>query len=252
MDNLPTTSRGGVGKALITIIAILAVTAIAILAILRDRIVNYPQWQVSVSGQGKVSYEPDLANVTLGVQVDRAAQPQDALRQLNEKINQVLAAAKNAGIPEADIQTQSYSLYPQYDYIENVSTLAGYTANQQLIIRVRDIKKDKDAVSRVIAQTSQAGVNQIVGITFDVSNLNDLKQEARLKALSDATAKAANQAQAAGVELKRVVGWWENLVQAPGIPTPYLDGKGGMDSGPSVPSGTQEVVVEIGLTYLLK
>ena len=38
---------------------------IVIVAILRDRIVNQPQWQVSVTGQGKVAYQPDIAVVTL-------------------------------------------------------------------------------------------------------------------------------------------------------------------------------------------
>ena len=243
-------------KVVITLIAVLLTGAIIIVSILRDRIVNQPQWQVQVTGQGKVSYQPDIANVTVGVQVDKAYSAEYALKQLNDKVNKILAVLKTAGLAAEDIQTQNYSLYPQYDYRDNVSTPAGYSANQQLVIKVKGLASgNDDRIGKVIAEATKAGANQVTSLTFDASNINDLKQEARLKAIADAKSKAGSLATATDVELGDIVGWWENFVQAPGVP--YYGGMGGSEAKagmmtPQVPSGSQEVVVEVNLSYKLK
>jgi len=245
-------------KAAIGIILILAITAVAIVSIIRDRIVNYPQNQVSVAGQGKVAYQPDIATINLGVQIDKAAKADEALNQLNSRIKNIVAAVKGQGVAPEDIITQNYSLYPQYDYANNVSTQTGFNANQQIIVKVRDIKNNPDRVSQLIAEATKAGINQVLGISFDVSNLDELKQQARLKALADANSKAAGMASAAGVRLGDIVGWWENYVQGPGILS-YGSDKGGMggasgaiSAAPTVPAGSMEVIVEINLNYKLK
>lgn len=243
-------------KAVIGLLLVIAIAAVAVVSILRDRIVNVQQWQVSVVGQGKVAYQPDIANVTVGVQIDKITKVEDALNQLNDKVNKVVAAIKAAGISQDDIQTQNYSLYSQYDYIDNASTLSGYNANQQLMIKVRDIVKNQDKVSQVVAAATKAGANQVLSVTFDVSNLEDLKQQARILAIADAKDKASIMAGTAGVKLGKVVGWWENFVQVPGVANYDYYGKGGSSEGaaasPVVPSGTQEIVLEINLSYQVK
>ena len=104
-------------KIIITVFLILAITSITIVSIIRDRIVNYPQNQVSVIGQGKVVYQPDIATITLGVQIDKVNKADEALNQLNSKIKNIVAAVKGQGIAPEDILTQNYSLLPQYDYV---------------------------------------------------------------------------------------------------------------------------------------
>lgn len=247
----------GAGKVAVYIVLIVALALVAIVSIVRDRIVNYPQNSVSVTGQGKVTYQPDIAIVTLGVQIDKVAKPDEALNQLNDKITKVVAAIKALGIAPEDIVTQNYSLYPQYDYVNNVSSLSGYSANQLITVKVRDIKTVPDKVSRVIAEASRAGVNQVSGVSFDVSSLNDLKQQARVEALGDANAKAVKMASAADVKLGEITGWWENYVQGPGQGAMYYGGsdKGGMGGGsvsPNIPSGSYEIIEEMNVTYKLK
>lgn len=240
-------------------LGVVAIAAIVIVAIVRDRLVTPPQWQVSVTGQAKIPYQPDIANVTLGVSVDKVARAEDALGQLNERMNRVIAALKAVGVAEADIQTQNYNLYPQYDFVDGVSRASGYSANQQVIVKVRDIVNNPTQVSRVIAESTKAGVNNVGGVAFDLSNLDEIKQQARVQAIADARSKAGAMARAAHVRLGEVVGWWENVIQAPGAPMPYYDrsavGMGGAVSqaaSPAVPSGTQEVIIEINLNYRVK
>lgn len=244
------------GKLAVVLTLIVAVTAITIIALVRDRIVNPPLYQVSITGQGKVSYTPDIAKVTVGVQIDKVAKPQDALSQLNGKINKIIEAVKAAGIPAEDIQTENYNLYPQYDYKDNIAILSGYSANQQLLIKIKNINNDPNAVSRIIAKASQAGANQVLGVSFDASNIEAVKEEARIKAISDAKSKAGRIAGAAGVRLGDIIGWWENTIQGPGVPIAYYGDKGGVGGGanatPAVPSGSQEVIIEMNLNYKIK
>jgi len=253
--------HGKAAKIVIGVVLILAITAVAIVSIVRDRIVNYPQNQVSFTGQGKVAYQPDIASITLGVQIDKVAKADDALNQLNSKIKNIVAAIKGQGVAPEDIITQNYSLYPQYDYANNISSLSGYNANQQIIVKVRDIKNNPDKASQVIAEATKAGVNQVLGINFDVSNLEELKQQARIKAIGDASGKAGSMASAAGVRLGEIVGWWENYVQGPGANgTSYIGDKGGAggigagggNSSPTIPTGSQEIIIEMNLNFKLK
>lgn len=256
MDENSSRCSWGEPKTVLALVAMVLLTGIVAVAILRDRIVNPPQWQVSVTGQGKVTYQPDEADVTIGVQVDRAAFADLALRQLNDKMQKVINSIKAADVPAEDITTQNFSLTPQYDYRDNVQVSAGYSANQQVVVKVKNLKDSQDKLSKVIGEATKAGANQILGITFDASNVDQLKQEARIKAIADARSKAGSLAEASGVRLGKTIGWWENIVQAPGTPTAYAyaDGKGGMGGGssPTVPNGNQEVIIEINLNYQVK
>lgn len=223
---------------------------------IRDRIINdpYPNRQVTIYGEGRATYQPDTATINLGVQVERVGTADAALKQLNDKMSAVINAVKAQSVPAEDVTTQNYSVYPQYDYINGRSVLVGYTANQQLAVKVRSIEDNNtEKVNNVISAASTAGVNQINGVYFDISNYADFQQEARLKAIADAKKKAEETAKNSGLRLGKLISLNDNNSPTPPMPYYYGDaaqGRGG--GGASVPSGNQEVVVTIGLTYELK
>ncbi len=243
-------------RTIIMIIGMLLLAGIITVAILRDRIVNEQFRSVTVTGQGKITYNPDIAVVTLGVQIDKVAKPDEALNQLNAKVASIIKAIKAQGINDENIDTQNYSLYPQYDYKDNISVVSGYNANEQLVVKVLGYDQNPGKLSAVIAAASKAGANQVNSLVFDATNMNDLKQQARVAAITDAKSKSTALATAAGIHLEDITGWYENLVS----PQPYYAsadyGKGGMGGGavsnPSTPAGNREVIIEIGVTYNIK
>ncbi|MFA5109241.1 MAG: SIMPL domain-containing protein [Patescibacteria group bacterium] len=240
-------------KTAIFIVSAVLLAGVVVVAILRDRIVNQQFKTVTITGQGKVSYNPDLAVVSLGVQIDKVEKAEDALNQLNSKVDNIIKAVKEVGIAPEDIQTQNYSLYPQYDYKDNISTVSGYNANEQLVIKVSGYDLDQNKLSQVIAAASKAGANQVNNLTFDSSNLNELKQQARIKAITDAKEKSGALAASAGVSLKEITGWYENMVNPGSYSSDY--GKGGVGGGavaPQTPAGSREVIIEVGVTYNVK
>lgn len=233
------------------ITAIVLIAGVLVVALIRDRIVNNPNWQVSVAGIGKVAYTPDVAKITFGVQVDKVSTAEEALNTLNSNIDKVIKALSTLGIEQKDISTQNYSLYPQYDYIDGVSKPAGYNASQQVTIKIEKFAEKDNLIGRAIAEVTKAGVNQINGISFEAADLEALKNEAKLKAITDAKAKAKVMAKSTGVHLGKIIGWWENY-----YPTDsYMDGKGGGGGAMSsaiVPSGQYEVSVEVSLNYKIR
>ncbi len=244
----------GRGKLVILIIGMLLLTGVITVAILRDRIVSQQFRQVTITGQGKVAYNPDIAVINLGVQIDKAKNAEEALTQLNSKMTVIISAIKTEGVGETDIETQNYNLSPQIEYgVNNIASTTGYNANQQLSVKVREFDKNKDKLNKVIAAASKAGANQVNSLSFDSSKLSDLKQQARLMAIKDAQEKSGIMANAAGVKIKNIAGWYENLIQPQPV---YGYGIGGMDSSkgstPQVPEGSREVIIEIGVNYNIK
>jgi len=253
------TASGSMGwkspKAALSLLGMMLITGVVVVAILQQRIINNPQWTVSVTGRGRIEYVPDTTNVTMGVRVDRAETGEAALARLNDAMDKVFSAVQEIGIPKEDISTQNYSLYPEYDYIDGKSELAGYSANQSITVKIKDVTEDSDTVSKVIEEASKAGANQIQGVAFETSRSDELKDQARLEAIVDARAKSETMAQALGVKLGKVVGWWENIIAGPDAPNPYYGeasmGKGGGGS-PQTPAGTQEIITEVNINYRIK
>lgn len=238
---------------IIKFLALLLLAVVILAAIFRERFVTPPIWQVSVVGRGEVAYTPDIAKVNIGVQVDKAAVADAALKRLNETVDKTIEAISKLGIDKKDIQTQNYSLYPEYNYIENNSSIAGYSANQGLTITIRNISEEADLVSKVIGAATSAGANQINNVSFEASNLETLKQEARIKAINDAKSKAVQLSSAVGIKLDKIVGWWENFVQSPDTYYPYYDGKGGAGADQAnIPSGGYTLIVDMNLNYQIK
>ncbi len=251
------TEHGCCKKTIVMIVGILVLGTIVSFAILRDRIVNPQFRQVTVTGQGKVTYTPDQAIVNLGVQIDKLPKAEDALNQLNTKVKAISDAIKKLGVAEGDIKTSNYSLYTQYDYKNNISTVSGYNANQQLAIKVKNITANKDLLTKVIAEATKAGANQVNGVNFEASDLESLKQQARILAIADAQKKSLALASAAGIQLGNISGWYENFIS--GNPQPYVDyGKGGMGGAssatpaPQINTTDNELIMEIGVNYNIK
>ncbi|MDD4289692.1 MAG: SIMPL domain-containing protein [Patescibacteria group bacterium] len=239
-------------KSLVIIIAIIIFGAIMITAIIQDRFIYQNQYQISVIGQGKVQYKNDTAKINLGVQIDNIAKAEDALNQLNTKINKIYSEVEKLGINREDIKTQNYYLNPNYNVINNNPKVTGYNANQTIVVTLKDIEKNEELISKIIQTATINGANQINGVSFENSKINDIKQEARIKAIEDARGRSRILAKALGVKLGKVVGWWETY--NPEMSYGGSD-KGGMGAGgisPTITAGIGEITVEVNISYKIK
>lgn len=207
---------------------------------------------ITISGEGDVTAVPDVAVVTLGAQTERK-NVADAQRENTRVMNALRERLGTLKIPAADITTSQYSVYPQYDWDDGKQTLRGYTVFQQVTVKIRDFEK----ISPVLTAVGDVGVNQVSGLSFTIDDPEELRQQARVKALEQAKRKAQALAHTAGVRLGRIVTFSESGYGSPPIMPLYakeaaMDGRGGAMPLPQIEPGSQDVVVTVTVSYELE
>jgi uncharacterized protein YggE len=138
-----------------------------------------------VEGKGIVQARPDTAIASLGVSTENI-QLQTAQNENADIMIKVLNAVKAEGIPSEDIQTQTYSVQPQYDYIDGKQVLRGYQVVHMLRITIEGVER----AGAVIDSAVNAGANIVSGIDLTLKNPARYYDEALGAALEDAVDKA--------------------------------------------------------------
>ena len=214
-----------------------------------DGTTTTPEHTISVSGIGRVTTTPDVADVRVGVTLTRT-KVRDAQSAAATAMAGVIAALKKTGIADKDIQTTSLSLQPVYDYSNgNAPRLTGY----QIVNAVSATVRKLDTISDVIDSALAAGATTLDGITFRVDDPASPEAQARDSAMKNARAKADALAKAAGVSITGVSSISEQSGSVP-VPMPYLAAGGAKDAAaPSTPVqvGTNEVDVSVNVVYLI-
>lgn len=99
-----------------------------------------PETTLSISAEGSVNREPDIAFLNAGVQT-QGETAQTAMSANATAMNGVFEALEAANVDRKDMQTSNFSLQPQYDYSNRQSgqppRLTGYQASNQLTVRAR-------------------------------------------------------------------------------------------------------------------
>jgi uncharacterized protein YggE len=157
---------------------------------------------ITVVGEGKVTLEPDIARVTIGVETI-ADTVREASDQNNATVDAVLAALAAQGIAEEDMQTSGFSIFAERFGPEGPLAEGDvrYRVSNNVMVTIRDL----ETVSAVLDAAIEAGANNIYGIEFKVDDPGESESEARAAAIDDANAKAAELAELAGVPLGSIV-----------------------------------------------
>jgi|SRR3989344_6151502 len=224
---------------------------------------------LTVQAGGSAKSVPDIARVTLGVQVQPQPTAAQATDMLAKQANAVIAAIKKLGIEEKDIKTQNISVQPSYGYAESASPatptagipiapiLRGYEGSEQIVVTIRKsdkVTKPADLAGSVIADAVKAGATQIGGVQFVNDDLEQQQLAAEQDAITNARKKAEELAKALGVRLGKVKNY--SMQQNYGGPQMYaMESKAiGVDSvtPPQVLPGTQENSVTVTVTYEIR
>ncbi|MEX2090930.1 MAG: SIMPL domain-containing protein [Candidatus Paceibacterota bacterium] len=207
---------------------------------------------VSFSGEGKVVARPDIAKVNISIVTD-ALTSKAAQDENSKKSKAVTDYLKGQNIEDKDIKTTGYNIYPQYKYPQfgGQPIITGYQVNQSVEVKIRDLEKVSDILDGVVG----AGANQVNGLSFEIDDPDTLIAEARKKAVENAKQKAGELEDQVGIKLGKIVSFSENTGDYP-IPIymkAEVDGRGiGGGVGPEIPTGENEIVVNISITYQIK
>ena len=156
---------------------------------------GYQQAGIWVTGIGRVTLEPDLALLSLGVET-RAGTVSEAREQAATAMTAIIAALKARGIADNDIKTQYFNIYPEYTYQEvfenggryGKQVLTGYRVSNTVSVKIRNL----DIVGPTIDDVVEAGgdATRINNVQFMVEDASSAQALAREKAVLDAIAKA--------------------------------------------------------------
>jgi len=211
-----------------------------------------PAETITVVGQGSVRVMPDVATVSVGVETS-AETVGEAVSQNEDLMTAILAALKEVGIAEEDVQTMNYSI--QLDrYPEPMPRVEPSTEEVKPVYRVSNMAnvtvRDLDTVGDVLGAVVEAGANNIWGISFRVDDPSTAQTDARSKAIEDAQARAASLAELSGVELGPVMSVSEVVGPTPLSVTAVAE-RAVAGAGPISP-GMQEIGYQVQVTYFIE
>jgi len=198
-----------------------------------------------VTGTGRVTLTPDIADLRLGVTLTRPTATQ-ARTDAAAAMTKVVDAIKKAGVADKDIQTSSLSLQPVYDYTTNgQGKLTGFQVVNIVAVTVRNISTVGDLVDVSVT----AGATSVDGVSFRVFDQTQAESQARTAAVADARAKANALAAAAGVSIAGVNSIVEVSSSVP-YPVPYAAGAPARDfASTPVEVGTTAIDIVVSMVF---
>lgn len=154
-----------------------------------------------VSAHGESRRVPDVAQFSAGV-VTQSPNAKAAMQANAQRMSAVIAALRQAGIAERDIQTASISVEPQYRSGPNQQPMiTGYNVSNTVHATLRDLSHIGDVLDALVRE----GANQIEGPGFSIDKPEAALDEARTDAIAAAKARAALYANATGLKVRRIV-----------------------------------------------
>lgn len=203
---------------------------------------------ITVMGDDEVKAAPDRATLHLGVQ-SQGSTADEAMRKNNGLMGAVMAAVRNAGIPDQDIQTVGLSLWPMYSGTVPYP-VSGYQAHNNVSVTVNDLGRLVWVIDGGIA----AGANMAGGVSFGFKDDAGLRQRALVGAAKVARGKAEALAAAMGTSVIGLHSMSEGGFRGP-FPYPAApDAPGAMpapgreDAKPSVPVQPGQITITANVT----
>ncbi len=151
-----------------------------------------------VTGEGKVSVEPDVVILDLGVEI-RAPTVVEAQAEASKRMEAVLGELKAHGVLAKDIKTRRFTISPVRRWQDEEEVLLGYQVSNMVSVKIRQL----EAAGSIIDAVVEAGGDaiRINSIAFTVSDPKAYYAQAREKAMADAKEKAEKLADLADVIL---------------------------------------------------
>lgn len=150
---------------------------------------------IAVTGESEVRIVPDevffnVAVVTMDKDVTVAARDNDA------KLRSLLATAKEFNVPPGMIQTGEMTIGRR----ENMSqALIGFEVRKSVSICLKDLSRFELLLSALV----KSGVNEMPGIEFRSTKMEDARTKARMQAVKAAKTKASAMAGELGEKVGR-------------------------------------------------
>lgn len=211
-----------------------------------------PTPSIAVTGSGEVREAPDEARVGLGVVAQRET-AQEAQQEANTIARSILDGMTALDVPEEEIQTSQLVLTPVYQQggprqqVPTEPRIIAYRATNTVTVRLGDLSK----IGPVIDAGIEAGANRVEGVSFQLRNDREARQDALRRAVAEARAKARAMAEALDVDLGPVLEAQEGgvTIEVPRSGGPRMMAMEARSADTPVSPGEVTVTAEVTLRY---
>ena len=131
----------------------------------------------------------------------------------------------------------------------------GFEISRRLVVELEDL----DQLPTLIAQVVQKGANRLEGITYDLQNREEVRNDALRAAVTNARSKAELMAAALGAEVGEAIRVIEQGIHVPGpLRTELMQASSDMLKTAAAPepeayaAGELEIRATVGVTFTLK
>ncbi len=208
---------------------------------------------LSLSAMGEAESVPDEAGIEVGVEAF-AVSAQTASAAVAKKGEAIAAALARYGVEAKDIQTRTLSV----TRVEYGKFKGQFQANNILGVRLRDVARAGEAV----AAATDAGANVLSGPSLRIADPEKANRGAYIAAYRAARTRAEAYAEAAGMEISRVLAIRDGG-QGGGMPMPMVYAEqAARDASapaavsapppPSIRPGTSRVAVSVAVDFALE
>lgn len=200
------------------------------------------KWQaaetVTVSGEAKQTQKNQIASFTAGVDAVNDSK-ENAVKEVNTKMEALIKSAKDFGILPSDIKTQSLNYYQNeesyYDNGVQKSRKGQWRVSNSIEITLREI----DRASKMADMLASSGANNVYGPNFQFDDTSEFENALFEQAIKNAKIKAENIAKSSGRTLGKVISVNEGIGGGNIYPMyAAKDGMGGGGAPIEVGSGT--------------
>ncbi|PII53501.1 oxidative stress defense protein [Serratia sp. OLHL2] len=141
---------------------------------------------VVTSGTASVDATPDIATLAIEVSVSSKDAAQ-AKKQVDERVAQYFDFLQKNNIEKKDISAANLRTQPEYDYLKTgESVLKGYRAVRQVQVTLRQL----DKLNELLDGALKSGLNEIRAVELGVAKPDVYREQARQKAIENATQQA--------------------------------------------------------------
>lgn len=186
-----------------------------------------PGTRIVVNAMGTASRPPEQAVVNLAVET-AARSAREAAEQNAQKMTRIIAALRRLNIPEDQIRTTAYNMYPEYrhwdgrdpEQANRQPEIIGYRVMNMLTVAVDGAPRAGEVIDAALA----AGANRVDGLAFQLRDTEAVRADALRQAMTKARAEAELLAEAAGLTLGapiEISTSWGHM-PPPGPPMPMM------------------------------
>ncbi len=208
---------------------------------------------INISAEETIYQKPDEAKITFSV-ITEADSYGRATEMNNNQMENVNSYLKEEGIEDKNLKTQNFSVRPRYEQIEDRLSsrreIIGYEVENNLQVTVTNLEN----VDTLIGGAIEAGANKVSGLVFEVSNQDELENQAQLKAIERAKEKAEEIADSLGVRVGRILDFSESGGYRPVSYSYEQMESDSMGRGGSAPieEGESEIKSSVDITFEIK